>query len=95
MKLVITADGTVRDISDAPADADDAYLALTMHLRPVVTIETLASTLGDMKACAAAMDRGNHLADPVRRAYLSSEMDDLRAEAVMIASTLAAAGRAA
>lgn len=92
MILATAADGTVRDLSSAPADADAVYLADTMHLRPVVDRFTLAGTLDYIAQVRGSLDS---YTDPVTRAYFAGELADAYREAAAIRRALAAAAAAA
>ncbi|MFG3014371.1 hypothetical protein ACGFZB_28915 [Streptomyces cinerochromogenes] len=86
MNLAIdTATNTVRDISNAPTDADASYLALTMHLRPVVDGDTLAGVLSEIADVRRRMDATDC---PNLRAYCRNELADLHSEARAIRTAL-------
>ncbi|MEU1037637.1 hypothetical protein [Streptomyces sp. NPDC005907] len=85
MIYAIDTTRTVRDISNAPADADAAYLALTMYLRPVVDGVTLGGVLDEIASVRRHMDAADC---PVRRAHCRDELVALHAEARAIRHAL-------
>lgn len=86
--FLVAADGTVRDMSAVPSDAEPEYLFLAAPLHPVIDASTLAATHADIDVCTRALDRH---ADPVTRGYLRSELADLYREAAGIRHALTVA----